>query len=62
MSRGDRNRCTKQKRMAEDLMIEAGLEGHTGKCSLDELKLLHATNSLCTYRIEVIELNLTGMS
>ena len=48
---GDRNRLTKQKKMAQELMQCLG--NHTGPCSLGELRLLHASSYLKDYRIQV---------
>lgn len=51
--RGDKNRCTRQKTLAQELMNEAGLTNHRGPCSLIELKRLHSTPSLRHYRVQV---------
>ena len=50
---GDKNRFTRQRNMARDLMIEGGLGDHVGPCSLDELHILHATSTLRQYHITV---------
>ena len=50
---GDRDRHTRQKTLAVQLMADAGLQQHQGPCTLANLDQLRATPTLQGYRIQV---------
>jgi hypothetical protein len=59
IKRGDRNRNTLQKRLAQQLMEEAGLGDHQGPCGLDDLKLLQNVLEP-DYQVKVFSKELCG--
>lgn len=53
ITRGDKQRCNMQKRLAQKLMVAAGLQKHTASCGLEQYEKVQA--ALPAYRITIYE-------